>query len=116
MKSFTLNLQKNTSPEIAFLHAYSQIKSQIVLINTSFKTQITNLINFSCSFEEMLENLQIELSSTRFKIILDVIGKLVSKNAYISHKKINELLNEISNHQKLENQLEIIIKGERFRV
>jgi len=116
LKSFTLNLQKNSSPEIAFIHAYSQIKSQIVLIDALLKSQITNLLNFSCSFEEMLENLQIETNSTRFKIILDVVGKLVSKNAYISHKKINELLNEISKHQKLENQLEIIIKGERFRV
>ena len=116
LKSFTLNLQKNTSPEIAFINSYSQNKSQIVLMNSPIKSQITNLLNFSCSFEEMLENLQIEINSIRFKIILDVIGKLVSKNAYVSHKKINELLNEISKHQKLERQLEIIIRGERFRV
>ncbi|MBY9017370.1 MAG: hypothetical protein KGD66_00925 [Candidatus Lokiarchaeota archaeon] len=116
LKSFTLNLQKNTSPEIAFINSYSQNKSQIILTDGPIKSQITNLLNFACSFEEMLENLQIEINSIRFKIILDVIGKLVSKNAYISHKKINELLNEISKHQKLERQLEIIIKGERFRV
>ena len=116
LKGFTLNLQKNSSPEIAFINSYSQNKSQIVLIDAPIKSQITNLVNLSCSFEEILENLQIELNSIRFKIILDVIGKLVSKNAYISHKKINELLNEISKHQKLESQLEIIIRGERFRV
>ncbi len=116
LKSFTLNLQKNSSPEIAFINSYSQNKSQIVLMDSPIKSQITNLLNFSCSFEEMLENLQIEINSIRFKIILDVIGKLVSKNAYVSHKKINELLNEISKHQKLERQLEIIIRGERFRV
>jgi len=116
LRSFTLNLQKNTSPEIAFINSYSQNKSQIVLIDAPIKSQITNLLSFSCSFEEMLENLQIEINSIRFRIILDVIGKLVSKNAYISHKKINELLNEISKHQKLERQLENIIRGERFRV
>jgi len=116
LKGFTLNLQKNTSPEIAFINSYSQNKSQIVILNALIKSQITNLVNFSCSFEEMLENLQIETNSIRFKIILDVIGKLVSRNAYISHKKINELLNEISKHQQLESQLEIIIRGERFRV
>ena len=116
LKGFTLNLQKNSSPEIAFINSYSQNKSQFVLIDAPIKSQITNLLNFSCSFEEMLENLQIETNSIRFKIILEVIGKLVSKNAYISHKKINELLSEISKHQKLESQLEIIIRGERFRV
>jgi len=116
LKSFTLNLQKNSSPEIAFINSYSQMKSQIVLMDAPIKSQITNLINFSCSFEEILENLQIEINSIRFKIILDVIGKLVSKNAYISHEKISELLNEISKHQKLESQLDIIIRGERFRV
>ena len=116
LKSFALNLQKNCSPEIAFINSYSQNKNQIVLLNVAIKSQITNLLNFSCSFEEMLENLQIETNTIRFKIILDVIGKLVNKNAYLSHKKINDLLNEISNHQKLESQLEIIIKGEKFRV
>ncbi len=116
LKGFTLHLQKNSSPEIAFINSYFQNKSQFVLIDAPIKSQITNLLNFSCSFEEMLENLEIETNSIRFKIILDVIGKLVSKNAYISHKKINELLSEISKHQKLESQLEIIIRGERFRV
>ncbi|MBY9009671.1 MAG: hypothetical protein KGD74_07395 [Candidatus Lokiarchaeota archaeon] len=116
LKGFTLNLQKNSSPEIAFINSYSQNKNQIVFMHAPIKSQITNLINLSCSFEEILENLRIDTNSIRFKIILDVIGKLVSKNAYISHKKINELLHEISNHQKLESKLEIIIRGERFRV
>jgi len=116
LKIFTLNLQKNVSPEVAFIHSYSQIKSQITLIDATIKSQITNLLNFSYSFEEVLDNLQFGAKSIRYKIILDVIGKLVNKNAYISHKKIKELLHEISKHQKLEDQLEIIIKGEKFRV
>jgi hypothetical protein len=116
LKGFALNLQKNSSPEIAFINSYSQNKSQIVLLGRVIKTQITNLLNFSCSFEEMLENLQIEINSIRYKIILEAIGKLVSKNAYISHKKINELINEISKHQILESKLDVIIRGEKFRV
>ncbi|GAH26134.1 unnamed protein product, partial [marine sediment metagenome] len=32
------------------------------------------------------------------------------------HEKITQILNEISIHQKLENKLEIIVKGERFKV
>jgi hypothetical protein len=64
----------------------------------------------------MLENLQFELKTIRYRIILTVIGKLVAQNAYLSHEKLSEILNEISVHQKLENKLEIIIKGERFKV
>jgi len=114
--SFTMNLQKNSSPEVAFVRAYSQNERQFSVLDKPLKSYISQLVNLSCSFDEMLENLQFELKSMRYKIILDVIGKLVAQNAYISHEKISEILNEISVHQKLENKLEIIIKGERFKV
>ncbi len=114
--SFTMNLQKNSSPEVAFVRAYSQNERHFSILDKPLKSQISQLVNLSCSFDEMLENLQFELKSIRYKIILDVIGKLVAQNAYISHEKISEILNEISVHQKLENKLEIIIKGERFKV
>ena len=80
------------------------------------KSQIYLLLNFSCTFKEILENLQNNLMSIRYKIILDVIEKLVAKNAYLSHEKISEIINEISFHQQLESRLEIIIKGEKFKV
>lgn len=114
--SFTMNLQKNSSPEVAFVRAYSQNERHFSVLDKTLKSYISQLVNLSCSFDEMLENLQFELKSMRYKIILDVIGKLVAQNAYISHEKISEIINEISVHQKLENKLEIIIKGERFKV
>jgi hypothetical protein len=114
--SFTMNLQKNSSPEVAFVRAYSQNERHYSILDKPLKSQISQLVNLSCSFDEMLENLQFELKSIRYKIILDVIGKLVAQNAYLSHEKISDILNEISIHQKLENKLEIIIKGERFKV
>ena len=114
--SFTMNLQKNSSPEVAFVRAYSQNERHYSILNKPLKSQISQLVNLSCSFDEMLENLQFELKLMRYKIILDVIGKLVAQNAYLSHEKLSEILNEISVHQKLENKLEIIIKGERFKV
>jgi len=114
--SFTMNLQKNSSPEVAFIRAYSQNEHHFSILNKPLKSQISQLVNFSCSFDEMLENLQFELKLIRYKIILGVIGKLVAQNAYLSHEKILEILNEISVHQKLESKLEIIIKGERFKV
>jgi len=114
--SFTLNLQKNSSPELAFVEAYTQNELHYSILVKPLKSQISQLLNFSCTFDEMLEKLQIELKSLRYKIILKVIGKLVAQNAYLSHEKISEILNELSIHQKLENRLEIIIKGERFKV
>jgi len=114
--SFTMNLQKNTSPEVAFVRTYSQNVHHFNILDKPLKSQISQLVNFSCSFNEMLENLQFELKSIRYKIILDMIGKLVAQNAYLSHEKITEILNEISVHQTLETKLEIIIKGEKFKV
>lgn len=114
--SFTMNLQKNSSPELAFVKAFTQNEHHYTILETPLKTQISHLLNFSCTFDELLEKLQIELKSIRYRIILDVIGKLVSQNAFLSHGKISEILNEISIHQRLENKLEIIIKGEQFKV
>ena len=114
--SFTMNLQKNSSPEVAFVRTYSQNVHHFNILDKPLKSQISQLVNFSCSFNEMLENLQFELKSIRYKIILDMIGKLVAQNAYLSHEKITEILNEISVHQTLETKLEIIIKGEKFKV
>jgi hypothetical protein len=114
--SFTLNLQKNSSPELAFINAYSQNELHYSILKDPLKTQISHLLNFTSTFNEILEKLQAELQSIRYKIILEVIGKLVVQNAYLSHEKISAILNEISIHQQLENKLEIIIKGERFKV
>ena len=114
--SFTLNLQNNSSPEVAFVKAYTQNELHFNILERPLKSHISQLLNFSYTFEEILNRLQIELKSVRYKIILDVIGKLVAQNAYLSHEKISQMLKEISIHQKLENKLEIIIKGERFKV
>ncbi len=114
--SFTLNLQKNSSPELAFVKAYTQNELHYNFLKKPLKKQISLLLNFSCTFDEILERLQFELKSIRYQIILDVIGKLVAQNAYLSHEKISEILHEISIHQKLENKLEVIMKGERFKV
>ncbi|NHJ21456.1 MAG: hypothetical protein EAX91_10960 [Candidatus Lokiarchaeota archaeon] len=114
--SFTLNLKQYTSPEIAFVKAYSNNQIQYSILEKPLKSQIYLLLNFSCTFKEILENLQNSLTSIRYKIILDVIEKLVAKNAYLSHEKISEIINELSFHQQLESRLDIIIKGEKFKV
>jgi hypothetical protein len=64
----------------------------------------------------MIQYFKLELNSTRYTIILDLIEKFVKENPYYSSEKIFEILKVLSNHQKLERKLEVIIKGEKFRI
>ena len=64
----------------------------------------------------MMEFLQYELKTFRYWIIIDVLKKMLVENAFESSKKIVDLLEFISKHRKLEKKLEIIMKGEKFKV
>ncbi|GAH87845.1 unnamed protein product, partial [marine sediment metagenome] len=44
LKGFTINLQKNSSPEIAFINSYSQIKNQTALINAPIEKDMLLII------------------------------------------------------------------------
>ena len=116
LKSFANNLRRNISPEYAFLKSYSQNRKHYDLIEDPLKNQISLLLNISCSFREMINNLKFELNSIRFKIILEAIEKFVNQNAFFSSEKIFDILAILSKHQVLETKLEIIIKGEKFKV
>lgn len=116
LKNFANNLRRNISPEYAFLKSYSQNREFYNLIQEPLKNQVSLLLNISCSFHEMINNLKFELNSIRFKIILKVIEKFVEQNAFFSSEKIFDLLSVLSKHQKLEEKLEVIIKGEKFKV
>ncbi len=116
LKSFANNLRRNISPECAFLKSYSQNRKLYDLIEAPLKNQVSLLLNISCSFREMINNLKFELNSIRFKIILEAIEKFVEQNAFFSSEKIFDILAILSKHQKLETKLEIIIKGEKFKV
>jgi len=116
LRSFASNLKSNISPEIAFLKTYSQNKSSITVLRKPLKDQISYLLNFSHSFSEIIKILKSELKSWRCTIILDAINKYVEKNAYYSSDKILEILATIYKHQKLERKLEIMMKGEKFKV
>ncbi|KKM64005.1 hypothetical protein LCGC14_1505730 [marine sediment metagenome] len=116
LKSFANNLKRNVSPEQAFLKSYTQNKNQLVLLSQPIKSQLSRLLNFNCSFNEMVQFLKLELKSIRYIVILNVIEKFIAENAYYSSEKIFDILTIISKHQNLENKLEIIIKGEKFKV
>ncbi len=116
LKSFAFNLKNNASPEQAFFKSYSQTKKFIILLKKPLQNQIAWLLNFSNSFDEIIENLKLELQTIRYSMLLEVIEKFIKRDSYFSADKIFEILKLINKHQKLERKLEIIIKGEKFKI
>ncbi len=116
LTSFALNLKKKIAPELAFMNAYSNVKAEHGILRLNFENQISKLLNLSVSFDDFVNNINIELNSPRYKLIFNVLTKIISVNAYLSNEKIFEILTIISKHQKLEKRLEIIFKGEKFKI
>ena len=116
LRAFANNLKKNISPEMCFLNSYNQIRSQLQLIKEPIRTQVSRLLNLNCTFKDVLQFLKIKMKSVRYNVILDVLQKSIYKNSYYSSEKISNVLTIISKHQKLEEKLELIIKGEKFKI
>ncbi|MFW9988865.1 MAG: hypothetical protein ACFFC3_09440, partial [Candidatus Odinarchaeota archaeon] len=116
LNSFAINLNKNISPEIALLNSYVQNKNLFIVLKPIIRNQISNLLNFKLSLRDIIQFLKLELKSIRYHIILDAIDKFITENANYSSEKIFEILKIVHKHQKLEKKLEIIIKGEKFKI
>ncbi|MFX1575358.1 MAG: hypothetical protein ACFFB0_21695, partial [Promethearchaeota archaeon] len=116
LKSFASNLKNETSPEQAFFKAYSHTKKFIISLKKPLQDQIASLLNFSNSFGEIIENLKLELQTIHYCMLLEVIGRIIKRDSYLSSDKIFEILKLINKHQKLEKKLEIIVKGEKFKI
>ena len=116
LNSFAINLKNNISPETAFLKTYVQNKNLFVVLKSTIKNQIFNLLNFRLSFHDMIQFFKLELKSIRYSVILDAIEKFIVENANYSSEKIFEIINIVHKHQKLEKKLDIIIKGEKFKI
>jgi hypothetical protein len=116
LKTFAVNLKKNISPERAFLKSYKQNDKIFGLLEQPLKNQVSRLLNFTSSFKDMINSLKLELKSVKFSIILDAIKKFVTENPNYSSNKIFDILKIIYKHQGLEKKLEVIIKGEKFKI
>ena len=116
LKSFASNLKYNISPERAFLKSYKQNKNIFKLLEQPVKNQVFRLLNFNCSFKDIISFLKLELNSIKYSIVLDAIEKFIAENANYSSEKIFDILKIIHKHQELEKKLEVIIKGEKFKV
>ncbi|MBY9002906.1 MAG: hypothetical protein KGD73_02945 [Candidatus Lokiarchaeota archaeon] len=115
LKLFSLNLQKNISPEVAYINTFSRQRTRLKILNSDLQNQSLNLVNFTYSFNEMIDKLKIQINSFRYSIILDVLKKILEQNPLASSDKIMDIINVLNRHQKLEKKLEIIIKGEKFK-
>ncbi|MHA2394300.1 MAG: hypothetical protein ACXAEX_20375 [Promethearchaeota archaeon] len=116
LRSFANNLKSYISPETAFLKSFVQNKELITLLRELLTSLTTHLLNFSMSFSEILRMLKSELNALRYSIILDAINKSIDKNSYLTSKMIADIVNVINKHQKLESKLEVILKGEKFKI
>ncbi|MFW9896911.1 MAG: hypothetical protein ACFFD7_13985, partial [Candidatus Thorarchaeota archaeon] len=116
LKGFASYLKNNVSPEKAILKSFNQNKKLLHILDKPLRIQISHLMNFSSSFNEMLEALKSELKSFRYVLILDALKHYTQRSAYYTSDKIIEILEIINKHQKLEGKLEVIMKGEKFKI
>ena len=116
IKNYAINLQQNISPEKAFINAYDQNKRYFNILRNSIRSQISNLVSLSYSFDEIIDRVKNELSTFRYQLILDSIKNMVKENAFYTSKKIIDIINIIGRHKKLEKKLDIIIQGEKFKI
>lgn len=115
LKLFSLNLQKNISPEAAYINAFSRQRTHLKFLNSDLQNHSLSLVNFSYSFNEMIDKLKIQINSFRYSVILEVLKKILEQNPLASSIKIMDIINVLNSHQKLEKKLEIIIKGEKVK-
>ncbi|MFX1325981.1 MAG: hypothetical protein ACFE8N_13590, partial [Promethearchaeota archaeon] len=116
LRSFASNLRSYTSPEMAFLRSFFQNKELITLLRELLTYLTTHLLHFYIPFSDILRMFRSELNGLRYSIILDTINKSIDKNSYLTSNKITDIVNVINKHQKLEDKLEIIMKGEKFKI
>ncbi|MFX1389631.1 MAG: hypothetical protein ACFE9Z_06150 [Promethearchaeota archaeon] len=116
LKTFAIKLKDNISPERAFQKAYIENRNLFIILDRTIKNQLSHLLNINCSFADLIRHFKVELNSIRYTAVLEAIERFIGENPYYSNEKIFDLLNVLQKHQKLEKKLEIIIKGEKFKI
>ena len=116
IKKFAINLKQNISPEQAFIKAYIKEKENIPILQNLLEQEITLFLNGIYNFNQIINSFKCKLNSYRYNTIINSISKMLKESAYLSSDKIIEIINMLNKHKKLENKLNIIIKGEKFKV
>ncbi len=116
IESFAFNLKKNISPEQAFIKAYIKEREHIPILYELLEYEISFFLNGLYNFTEILQTFKKKLKSYRYITIINSIINMLKENAYLSSNKIIEIVKVLNKHKKLEKKLDIIIKGEKFKV
>lgn len=115
IEKFALNLKNNVSPEKAFLNAYIKERNNVGLIEPYLDNNIKQFFNGIQNFIDMLDHFKRSLNSMRYRVMIDTIVKMLKENAYLSSSKILKIIQILRNHQHLQKELLILIRGERFK-
>ncbi len=115
IRAFANRLKHSVSPEKAFFTAFSANKSKFNILKDVLQNHASSLSNLTYSFTHMIESLKWELHLYRCNLILDSINSMIIESAYNTSSRIKQLLQIIHKQRKLENKLDVKLKGERFR-
>jgi hypothetical protein len=115
IEKFAINLKRNISPEKAFLNAYLTEKNNLSTLFSLLEDEIIGFFNGVYTFIETLELFIIKLKSRRYSIIINSLIKMLRESSYYSSEELIEIITVFKKHQKLQNKLRVLIKGERFK-
>ncbi|MBN1216734.1 MAG: hypothetical protein JXA99_15005 [Candidatus Lokiarchaeota archaeon] len=116
IKKFSLYLKHNISPERALIRAFEEEKRDIPLLTRIFERDITLFLNGVYDFHQIINSLKKKLNSFRYHTIINSILNMINEDSFQSSYKIIEIINILNYHRKLEDKLNIIMKGEKFKI
>lgn len=114
-EKFAINLHNNYSPEKAFLDAFIEEKKDLDILLSLLDNDINLFLHGIQNFKNMLNKFKEKLDSIRYELVIQSIINMMRENAQLSSKRILRIIEILKNHQKLQNKLMILIKGERFK-
>ncbi|TXT64793.1 MAG: conserved membrane protein of unknown function [Promethearchaeota archaeon] len=115
IEKFAFNLNRNQSPERAFLTAFISEKSSLQTISSVLYSEINKFFNGISTFMELLILIKKKLKSVRYSIVISSIITMIQENSYYAASKIIEIVKIFRKHQALQNKVNILIKGEKFK-
>lgn len=116
LKSFSLYLENNHSPEYALLLAYEKEKKNIVKLSKIIKPHISELIQLKHTIGDYFKKISFHFNSKSYSLILMTIKEMLEKDAYETSMKIDDIIDIIFRHRKLEKKMNILLKSKKFSV
>lgn len=116
IKRFSFYIDKNISPEKAFIITFFEKKNQNQILRSIISSDVFLFLNGSIIFEDLMNSIRKKFESYRYNIIFSSLVKMLKEDSKNTSKKIREILGVLNNHIKLGKKINTIIKGERIKV